>query len=78
MVGSQNRLTSSSNTWSFGVTCWEILGLCRQRPFDLLTDAEVVQNAEHICYSDTLQVIVLIELAGLCAHKGSGRGLGCC
>ena len=24
--------------WSFGITVWELLTLCRQRPFALLTD----------------------------------------
>ena len=49
-------MTSASNAWSFGVTCWEILGLCRHRPFNLLSDDEVVQNAERVCYNDALQV----------------------
>ena len=52
-------MTSASNAWSFGVTCWEILGLCRHRPFNLLSDEEVVQNAERVCYNDALQVIGL-------------------
>ena len=49
-------MTSGSNAWSFGVTCWEILGLCRHRPFNLLSDDEVLQNAERVCYNDALQV----------------------
>ena len=52
----QGRLTPSSNVWSFGVTAWEVLTLCRGRPFATLTDVEVVQNAEHIYYNDALQV----------------------
>ena len=51
-------MTSGSNAWSFGVTCWEILGLCRHRPFNLLSDDEVRQNAERVCYNDALQVCI--------------------
>ncbi|XP_059092604.1 discoidin domain-containing receptor 2-like [Tigriopus californicus] len=49
------RVTPSSNVWTFAVTLWEILTLCRQRPFTQLTDVEVIQNAEKIYYNDTLQ-----------------------
>ena len=41
------------------MTCWEVLGLCRHRPFNLLSDDEVVQNAERVCYNDALQVLEL-------------------
>lgn len=34
----QGRLSTQSNVWSFGITVWELLTLCRQRPFALLTD----------------------------------------
>ena len=50
------RVSLSSNVWSFGVTSWEIFGLCKERPFSMLTDSEVVQNAERIYYNDNLQV----------------------
>lgn len=33
----QGRLSTKSNVWSFGITVWELLTLCRQRPFALLT-----------------------------------------
>ena len=34
----QGRLSTQSNVWSFGITFWELLTLCRHRPFALLTD----------------------------------------
>lgn len=42
------KYTTKSDVWSFGVTLWEILFLCRRRPFDSLTDAEVVENLAHL------------------------------
>ncbi|XP_046678553.1 discoidin domain-containing receptor 2-like isoform X2 [Homalodisca vitripennis] len=38
------KYTTKSDVWSFGVTLWEILHLARRRPYDSLTDAEVVEN----------------------------------
>ncbi len=38
------------------MTAWEVLSLCRLRPFALLTDVEVIQNAEHLYYNSAMQV----------------------
>lgn len=40
----QGKYTTKSDVWAFGVTLWEILHLARRRPYDSLSDAEVVEN----------------------------------
>ncbi len=43
---SEGRTTAASNAWSFGVTGWEALTMCAERPMRERTDAEVVRAAE--------------------------------
>ncbi|XP_069672630.1 discoidin domain-containing receptor 2-like isoform X2 [Periplaneta americana] len=53
-----DRYTCSSSTWSFAVTLWEILSLAREKPFQHLTNEQVIQNAEHMYYGGELQVLL--------------------
>ncbi|KAI5700623.1 hypothetical protein M8J75_001303 [Diaphorina citri] len=53
-----DRYTCQSNVWSFAVTLWEILSLCRDKPFPHLTNEQVIQNAEHMYYGGELQVFL--------------------
>ncbi|KDR19267.1 Discoidin domain-containing receptor 2, partial [Zootermopsis nevadensis] len=53
-----DRYTCSSSTWSFAVTLWEILSLAREKPFQHLSNEQVIQNAEHMYYGGELQVLL--------------------
>jgi len=54
----QDRYTCSSSVWSFAVTLWEVLSLAREKPFQHLSNEQVIQNAEYMYYGGELQVII--------------------
>ncbi|XP_024084780.1 discoidin domain-containing receptor 2-like [Cimex lectularius] len=41
------KATTKSDVWSFGVTLWEMLVVCGQKPFGELTSEQVVENCNH-------------------------------
>ncbi|XP_068082101.1 discoidin domain-containing receptor 2 [Anabrus simplex] len=53
-----DRYTCSSSAWSYAVTLWEILSLAREKPFQHLSNEQVIQNAEHMYYGGELQVLL--------------------
>jgi discoidin domain receptor family member 2 len=49
----QGQNTMASDVWSFAVTMWEVLGHASRRPFEWMTDAQVLDNCRrHRCHSD--------------------------
>lgn len=41
------RFSVKSDVWAFGVVVWEVFTMCSQRPYEELTDAELIQDARN-------------------------------
>ncbi|VDM92300.1 unnamed protein product [Onchocerca ochengi] len=44
-----NEWSNKSDVWSFAVTTWELFNNCTMIPFAELTNAQLIDNAKHIC-----------------------------
>ena len=41
------RFSVKSDVWAFGVVVWEVFTMCSQRPYEEMTDPELIQNARY-------------------------------
>ncbi|XP_028032139.1 discoidin domain-containing receptor 2 [Bombyx mandarina] len=48
----RGKYTTKSDVWAFAVTLHEIYSLCRRRPYEHLTDCEVLDNLSHLQADD--------------------------
>ncbi|XP_060809572.1 discoidin domain-containing receptor 2 isoform X2 [Amyelois transitella] len=48
----RGKYTTKSDVWAFAVTLHEIFTLCRRRPYEHMTEAEVLENLTHLQADD--------------------------
>ncbi|CAI4224940.1 unnamed protein product [Auanema sp. JU1783] len=54
-----NKFSSKSDSWAYAVCCYEILYQCQKVPYENLTNAELVENAERVLEGNENETVIL-------------------